>query len=105
MDFRIDEVAPPGSGLVPETLPPSAAAALQQGNKVEAIRLLREETGIELKAAKEVGRGERRTDSLETSQPLAGRSSPFPGRRSLARGLGDRCRFHRLRSVAAPDMN
>jgi ribosomal protein L7/L12 len=34
------------------TLPASAAAALQQGNKLDAIRLLREETGLDLKEAK-----------------------------------------------------
>jgi ribosomal protein L7/L12 len=34
-------------------LPPGARAALDRGNKLEAIRLLREETGISLVAAKE----------------------------------------------------
>lgn len=35
------------------TLPATAAAALQQGNKIEAIRLLREETGVGLKDARQ----------------------------------------------------
>lgn len=34
-------------------LPPGAPAALARGNKLEAIRLLREETGVSLVAAKE----------------------------------------------------
>jgi ribosomal L7/L12-like protein len=37
-----------------KTLTSSAAAALQQGNKVDAIRLLRKETGIGLKEAREL---------------------------------------------------
>jgi ribosomal protein L7/L12 len=35
------------------TLPPSAMIALQQGNEIEAIRLLRAETGLGLKEARE----------------------------------------------------
>ena len=80
MDFRIDEVAPPGSGLVPETLPPSAAAALQQGNKVEAIRLLREKTGIELKAAKELV-------EANAERILSKRASLSPGEVPHSRGV------------------
>ncbi len=34
-------------------LPPAASAALQRGDKIEAIRILREETGVELKDAKQ----------------------------------------------------
>jgi len=80
VDFRIDEVAPPGSGLVPETLPPSAAAALQQGNKVEAIRLLREKTGIELKAAKELV-------EANAERILSKRASLSPGEVPHSRGV------------------
>ena len=40
------------SDFSPETLPPSAAAALQQGNKVEAIRLLHQQTVIGLQEAR-----------------------------------------------------
>ena len=36
------------------TLPASAAAALEQGNKIDAIRLLREQTGLGLKEAKAI---------------------------------------------------
>ena len=36
------------------TLPASAAAALEQGNKVDAIRLLREQTGLGLAEAKAI---------------------------------------------------
>ena len=68
------------SGLVPETLPPSAAAALQQGNKVEAIRLLREETGIELKAAKELV-------DANAERILSKRASLSPGEVPHSRGV------------------
>jgi len=35
------------------SLPPEVAAAMKQGNKIEAIRMLREKTGLGLKEAKE----------------------------------------------------
>ena len=35
------------------TLSPAAVAALNQGNKIEAIKLLRQERGLELKDAKD----------------------------------------------------
>ena len=36
-----------------QTLPPDVTAALQRGEKIEAIRLMREQTGLGLKEAKE----------------------------------------------------
>jgi hypothetical protein len=38
-------------------LPPAAAAAWQQGNEIEAIRLLRAETGLGLKEARQLVEG------------------------------------------------
>src|SRR3990167_7039470 len=40
-------------GDTASTLPPEVLSALQQGKKIEAIRLLREKTGLGLKDAKE----------------------------------------------------
>lgn len=37
----------------PSGLPPSVVIALRQGNKIEAIKLYREATGVGLKEAKE----------------------------------------------------
>ncbi|HET8823816.1 MAG TPA: ribosomal protein L7/L12 [Terriglobales bacterium] len=54
IDAHTDARAPVRSEFSPDALPPSAAAALQQGDKVEAIRLLHTETGIELKEARTV---------------------------------------------------
>ena len=49
-------------------LPSSVVAALQKGNKIEAIRLLREQTGLGLKEAK---------DAVEAPERLTlGQSSP-----------------------------
>lgn len=46
----------------PAPLPPEVAEALRQGNKVEAIKRLREQTGLGLKEAK---------DAIEAAQPAA----------------------------------
>ena len=54
IDAHTDARAPVRSEFSPDALPPSAAAALQQGDQVEAIRLLHTETGIELKEARAV---------------------------------------------------
>jgi len=43
----------PPTHVSPASLPPAVVAALQQGNKIEAIRLLREKTGLGLKDAKD----------------------------------------------------
>ena len=55
-----------------EALPPSAAAALQQGNKIEAIRLLHQEAGIGLKEARTLVEA-----NAERLQP--NRAAPSPG--------------------------
>lgn len=52
-------------------LPPGARAALARGNKLEAIRLLREETGLSLVAAKEAVEEQGTVVSLS----LSGRSA------------------------------
>ena len=52
VDHHTQANTPATSGAVPETLPRSAAEALKQGSKIEAIRLLRQETGIGLKEAR-----------------------------------------------------
>jgi hypothetical protein len=50
---RVDE--PAHSSLeTPRTLPAAAMSALQQGHKIEAIRLTREHYGLGLKEAKEL---------------------------------------------------
>ena len=54
------------------SLSPAVAAALQRGNKIEAIRLLREETGLGLKEAKDS------IDSFE-NRGGAGSSPRSPG--------------------------
>jgi len=51
------------SQAFPERLPAAVALALQQGNKIEAVRLLREQTGMGLKEAK---------DAVEASQQGSG---------------------------------
>ncbi len=46
--------APTFSGVpMGQSLPPQVAQALQQGNKIEAIRLMREQTGLGLKESKD----------------------------------------------------
>jgi ribosomal protein L7/L12 len=47
------------------TLPPNVAQALQAGNKIEAIRLLREQTGMGLKECKDA------VDAAEDANPLS----------------------------------
>ena len=47
------------------TLPSNVTQALQAGNKIEAIRLLREQTGVGLKEAKDA------VDAAEVSNPLS----------------------------------
>lgn len=65
------------SGLLPSqvpvgSLPAAVASALQQGNKIEAIRLLREQTGLGLKEAKDA------IDASMDGGQSAG-SGPSPG--------------------------
>ena len=61
-------------------LPPDVHAALQRGNKIEAIRLLREHTGLGLKEAK---------DAVEASGVRAtAQSDRAPGEMPPAAGAG-----------------
>ena len=55
---RIDEhlsgrTTPLATPVSPSSLPPTVHTALHQGNKIEAIRLLRQATGLGLKEAKD----------------------------------------------------
>lgn len=52
-------------------LPPEVIAALQQGQKIEAIRLLRESTGLGLKDAKDAVESARIPEPLATRAPGA----------------------------------
>jgi ribosomal protein L7/L12 len=60
----------PAPASVPGSLPPEVVAAMRQGRKIEAIRLLRERTGLGLKDAKEAVESIRR----ETPGMMGGRS-------------------------------
>jgi ribosomal protein L7/L12 len=51
-------------------LPPEVLSALEQGNKIEAIRLMREKTGLGLKEAKEA------VDAYDHTNANAGGLSP-----------------------------
>lgn len=61
-----------GAAASVRPFPPSVAGALHRGNKIEAIRLLREHTGLGLKEAK---------DAIDASQqePSAGMGKLAPG--------------------------
>lgn len=66
--------APPG---VEAPLPPDVMQALRNGNKIEAIRLVREHRGLGLREAKLL------VDALEAGEPLPhGNLSPVAPRRS-----------------------
>ena len=54
IDAHMDADVAARSEFSPDVLPASAAAALQQGNRIEATRLLHTETGIGLKEARAV---------------------------------------------------
>lgn len=53
-------------------LPPSVVEALQQGRKIEAIKILRRERGLELKQAKDA------VDAFAEAQPSLTRSARTP---------------------------
>ena len=59
-------------GVSLDSLPPEVLTALEQGKKVEAVRLMRAKTGLSLKAAKEA------VEQLHTPGPsgTVGRLSP-----------------------------
>jgi len=52
--FATPDAALPGQPAPAPALPPAALAALADGNKIEAIKLAREASGIGLKEAKEL---------------------------------------------------
>lgn len=54
-------------------LPPEAAQAMARGNKIEAIKLVREHTGLGLKEAKEL------VEAHEETRPRPGRKAAAPG--------------------------
>ena len=56
-----------------QSLPANVADALQRGNKLEAIKLLRDATGLGLKEAK---------DAVESAQAGADRATPLKGHSS-----------------------
>lgn len=53
-------------------LPPSAVEALQQGRKIEAIKILRRERGLDLKQAKDT------VDAFAEGQPSLAKSARTP---------------------------
>ena len=64
-------------------LPADVAAAMQQGNKLEAIRLLREHTGIGLKEAKEAVESIGRRSSAQAGAGSPGEVPRSGGRMGL----------------------
>ncbi len=83
----VPRVSLAGPGETEASLPGNVQAALAQGNKIEAIRLLREATGLGLKDAKDridaaVARG-RRSASSSTPNATPGLS---PGEVARPRG-------------------
>jgi hypothetical protein len=65
-----------------DTLPPEAVAALARGHKIDAIRIVREEHGVDLKAAKD------RVEAYARAHPALGdRHSPGEVRASRGPAL------------------
>lgn len=62
------------------SMPQAAIDALREGSKIEAIRLVREHTGLGLKAAKDM------VDGYERQMPDAARGRLSPG--EVGRGVG-----------------
>lgn len=67
--------------------PPAIAEALRHGHKIEAIRLLREHTGLGLKEAKEAIEAHAQT-MLPTVDGLSPRNGLSPGEVPRSSGLG-----------------
>lgn len=60
-----------------EELPPDAVRALQSGRLIEAIKIVRDRTGVDLKAAKDaVDRYADRMNAGDEARMAAGRSAP-----------------------------
>jgi hypothetical protein len=65
------EPTSPATGPSPGLLPPAVVAALRRGDKIEAIRLLRQATGVGLKEAKDT------VESFQSENPgQLGQRSP-----------------------------
>ena len=63
--------SPEGKRFTPDALPTEAQQALRHGNKIDAIRIVREKTGLGLKEAKDA------VDAFERAHPnLRGGLSP-----------------------------
>ena len=54
---RRDLIAPPASFAMPRDLDPRVRALVDSGDKIEAIKLVRESTGLGLKESKELVEG------------------------------------------------
>lgn len=54
-------------------LPPEAAQAMARGNKIQAIKLVREHTGLGLKEAKDL------VEAHEEASPRTGHGAAVPG--------------------------
>ncbi len=81
---KVPAAAAPGApGEVAATLPARVLAALADGNTLEAIRRLRESTGLGLKQAKDVVDAAR---SAKGAKVAAGSGAARLGRRRLAPG-------------------
>jgi ribosomal protein L7/L12 len=68
----------PGAVVDQASLPPDALAALMRGNKIDAIRALRESTGMGLKQAKEAVEAAQRTLPSAPDQPSPGEQRRRP---------------------------
>ncbi len=86
-------------------LPPSVVEAMTRGDKIDAIRLLREQTGLGLKEAKDAVEAGHQVAgaSLRTHSPGLARRGPKGQRRTCLGGgaPGDRGRDLLLRSLTA----
>jgi hypothetical protein len=67
----------------PQPLSPAALAALQRGNKIEAIRLHREQTGLGLKAAKDAVDAHEAGSAAPPRRSAPGEVPRAGGRRTL----------------------
>jgi ribosomal protein L7/L12 len=71
--------APASVGIADTAMPPAAIDALERGNKIEAVRLVREHAGIGLKQAKDA------VDAYERAHP---RLDPMVAPGEVRRGSG-----------------
>jgi len=75
IEAHANRVPEPGGGGIqaPPSMPIEAVAALQRGNKIEAIRLYRAHNRVDLKQAKEA------VDAFEASSPTPAAPGLAPG--------------------------